>query len=165
MSYIPSCDEEKQYLEKYDPNKYAKPCITVDLIVYIEGKGLLQVKRGNYPYKDYWALPGGFLDVGKENTVQAAMRELKEETSLEVYASQLKLIGVYSDPERDPRDHVVDIVYAIELDNSYIDKIKAGDDAKETRFIDIKSIGPMAFDHNYIINDWVASNFNIKFGD
>ena len=164
--YIPANEEERKYLENYDPNKYAKPCVTVDLIVYIKGLGLLQVKRGNYPYKDYWALPGGFLDVGKENTEEAAIRELKEETNLDVNVDQLTLVGVYSNPERDPRDHVVDIVYAVELDSSYIDKVKAGDDAKETRFVQLNrghvtddpmysKEPPMAFDHNKIIKDWI----------
>lgn len=164
--YVPKNDEEKAYLAKYDPNKWPKPSVTVDLIVYIEGEGLLQVKRGNYPYKDYWALPGGFLDVGKENTVQAALRELKEETSLDLTANQLTLVGVYSNPDRDPRDHVVSIVYAVTLPPQYINQIKAGDDAKETRFVQLNrgpvtddpsysTEPPMAFDHNKIVSDYV----------
>ena len=164
--YTPSCEEEKIYLENYDANKYAKPCVTVDLIVYIKGSGLLQIKRGNYPYKDHWALPGGFLDVGKENTIQAAVRELKEETNLDVTEDQLTLVGVYSDPERDPRDHIVSVVYAIKLPDFYINKIKAGDDAKETRVIQLNrgpiangnkfsKEPPMAFDHDKIVTDWI----------
>ena len=155
--YIPANEEEKAYLENYDPNKYAKPCVTVDLIVNIDGLGVLFVKRKNYPYKDHWALPGGFLDVGKENTMHAAIRELKEETNLDVNENQIKLVGVYSDPERDPRDHVVDIVYTVELDNSYVDKIKAGDDAKETAFFTIHDLFniDLAFDHAQILMDWI----------
>lgn len=165
--YKPTSEEEKNYLAKYDPNKYAKPSVTVDLIVYITGLGLLQVKRKNYPYKDYWALPGGFLDVGKENTIQAAIRELKEETNLDVTSDMLTLVGVYSDPDRDPRDHVVDIVYAIDLPASYADIVKAGDDAKETRFVQLNRGSvtddpmyskepPMAFDHNKIVAEWLT---------
>lgn len=164
--YVPKNDEEKAYLAKYNPNKYPKPSVTVDLIVYIEGEGLLQVKRGNYPYKDCWALPGGFLDVGTENTVHAAIRELKEETSLDLTEDQLTLVGVYSDPDRDPRDHVVSIVYAVDLPVKYAKQVKAGDDAKETRFVQLNSSPvtgdpmyskepPMAFDHDKIVADYI----------
>lgn len=154
MAYIPSSEEEKQYLAKYDPNKYAKPCVTVDFIVYIKNHGILLVKRKNYPYKDCWALPGGFLDVGKENTEQAALRELKEETSLDITKDNIKLVGVYSDPDRDPRDHVVDIVYSVILDESYIDKVKADDDAAEAKFFNIINGINMAFDHRKILVDF-----------
>lgn len=165
MIYEPSCEEERQYLEDYDPNKYAKPSVTVDFIVHIKGQGILLIKRKNYPYKNRWALPGGFLDVGKENTLQAALRELKEETSLDIPADNIKLEGVYSDPDRDPRDHVVSVVYSVELDTSYIGKVKPADDAVEAKFFAINR-GPvyvgrdkiLAFDHDTILANYINKN-------
>lgn len=173
MPYIPSCEEEKYFLNKYDPNKYPKPCVTVDIIVhtdfdskafnYLTSKILL-IKRKNFPYKDCWALPGGFLDVGKENTLQAAVRELEEETSLKIESNRFKLLGVYSNPDRDPRDHVVDIVYHVGLTSDESIVAKANDDAKSVEFIDsdvivklIKSSdskSKFAFDHTTILTDY-----------
>ena len=163
-------DEEKEYLKKYDPNKYPKPCVTVDNIIFCKkdfySKDItcvLLVKRGNYPYRGYWALPGGFLDVGKENTEQAALRELKEETSLSLLKT--KLFGVYSDPNRDPRDHVVSVVYATEVEDTNL-SIKAADDAAEAKFFMIDTDGnaydiytkekvDLAFDHQTILKDFI----------
>lgn len=102
IMYTPENEEEKQYLEKYNPNKYPKPSVTVDFIVHIENEGILFIQRKNFPYRGKWALPGGFLDVGKENTLQAAIRELKEETSLDIDPINVTLEGVYSDPPERP---------------------------------------------------------------
>lgn len=173
MIYEPSCEEERYYLENYDPNKYPKPSVTVDFIVNVAGVGVLFIKRKNYPYKGRWALPGGFLDVGRENTLQAALRELKEETSLDVPESMVKLEGVYSDPDRDPRDHVVSIVYSIELDHTYVNKVKPADDAADAKFIHLNSgpvssdpkyckEPPLAFDHDKIICDYINKKYKNK---
>ncbi|MEK6758101.1 MAG: NUDIX hydrolase, partial [Nanoarchaeota archaeon] len=84
---------------------YVNPASTVDLIVFFDG-GIILIKRKHEPFKDCWALPGGFLELGKETLEQAAVRELFEETSLITNPEELKLVGVYSDPRRDPRGHV-----------------------------------------------------------
>lgn len=152
--YVPESEEERLYLEKYDPNKYPKPSVTVDFIVHIDNEGILFVRRKNFPYRGKWALPGGFLDVGKENTLQAAMRELKEETSLEIDPSNIVLEGVYSDPQRDPRDHVVSIVYSINLPKEYILQVKSGDDAADAKFIKDIDMDNLAFDHKQILEDY-----------
>ena len=167
--YNPSSEEEKIFLEKYDPNKYRKPCVTVDNIIYTtKGKDVkvLLVTRKNYPYKDYLALPGGFLDVGMENTEQAVMRELKEETSLTI--NRPELFGVYSDPDRDPRDHVVSIVYSCEVNTT--DGVQANDDAADAKFYDLKEIilsKNLAFDHRKILQNFCSHyytkyNLNLK---
>lgn len=152
--YVPESEEERLYLEKYDPNKYPKPSVTVDFIVHIDNEGILFVRRKNFPYRGKWALPGGFLDVGKENTLQAAMRELKEETSLEIDPSNIVLEGVYSDPQRDPRDHVVSVVYSINLPKEYILQVKSGDDAADAKFIKDIDMDNLAFDHKQILEDY-----------
>lgn len=155
--YNPSSEEEKEFLEKYDSNKYIKPCVTVDNLIYkIEGKNIkiLLVTRKNYPYKNCLALPGGFLDVGMENTEQAVMRELKEETSLDI--KKPELFGVYSDPDRDPRDHVVSIVYSCRVNTT--EGVQANDDAADANFYDLKEIlekpSLLAFDHFKILSDF-----------
>lgn len=152
--YVPENEEERQYLEKYDLNKYPKPSVTVDFIVHIDGEGILFVKRKNFPYRGKWALPGGFLDVGKENTLQAAIRELKEETSLDIDPSNIVLEGVYSDPQRDPRDHVVSVVYSINLPVEYTSQVKAEDDAADAKFIKDIDMDNLAFDHKQILEDY-----------
>ena len=159
--YVPENDEERAYLAKYDPNKYPKPSVTVDFIVHIDGEGILFVKRKNFPYRGKWALPGGFLDVGKENTLQAAVRELKEETSLDIDPSNIVLEGVYSDPQRDPRDHVVSIVYSINLPSKYVTMVKPDDDAAAAGFVNFEDgknhtfkMEDLAFDHKQILEDY-----------
>lgn len=127
--------------------RYKNPASTVDIIVEEEGKILL-VKRKRNPYKDIWAIPGGFIEYGKENLEEAAIRELREETGL--VALSLELFRVYSTPGRDPRRHTISHVYIAEAKG----KIKAGDDAKEAKFFPLSSLPPLAFDHTKILIDY-----------
>ena len=155
MTYVPKTIEEKEYLDNYDSNRYPKPCVTVDMILTYNSKILL-IQRKNFPYKDCWALPGGFLDVGKENTHEAAIREVQEETSVCLKPTQVRLFNVYSNPNRDPRDHVVSIVYVAKLSKEQAESIKANDDAAVTAWYDRYQIAKLqtdrqlAFDHNII---------------
>ena len=87
---------------------YRNPSLTVDIFIYDENKNFILIKRGNEPFKNYWALPGGFVDYG-ECVEDAAVRVALEETSINVELE--KLVGVYSDPSRDPRRHTVSITY------------------------------------------------------
>ncbi|AEH23733.1 NUDIX domain-containing protein [Pyrococcus yayanosii] len=121
--------------------------LTVDLVILYEG-GVVLVKRGKEPYKDHWALPGGFVEYG-ETVEEAAVREAKEETGLDV--KLLSLVGVYSRPDRDPRGHTVTIAFlALGLG-----ELKAGDDAREVRVFPIDALPrlPLAFDHADILRD------------
>ncbi|RLF87536.1 NUDIX hydrolase, partial [Thermococci archaeon] len=96
----------------------------------------------------HWALPGGFVEYG-EKVENAAVREAKEETGLDV--ELLKLIGVYSDPNRDPRGHTVTIAFLARGKG----RVKGGDDASEARvfkFEEVKNL-KLAFDHKEIIED------------
>lgn len=125
---------------------YKSPKITVDGIILKDEKILL-IKRKNEPYKDNWALPGGFVEYG-ETVEKAVIREVLEETGLQTEIS--KLIGVYSDPDRDPRGHTITTVYSLNIVKG---DMKSGDDAKDVKFFDLKQLPSLSFDHGKIIND------------
>ncbi|KAF5086537.1 NUDIX domain-containing protein [Methanobacterium aggregans] len=110
------------------------------------------IKRKNEPYKDFWALPGGFVEYG-ETVESAASREAKEETGLEI---DLKgIIGVYSDPKRDPRGHTVSIAFLAR--KAYGDLV-ADTDANDARYFGIDEIRDidLAFDHRQIIEEGIS---------
>ncbi len=125
--------------------KPVTPLLTVDALIIYEGKIVL-IKRKNPPFKDRFALPGGFVEVG-ERVEEAVAREAKEETGL--YIGLIKLQGVYSDPSRDPRGHTVSICYLAKGRG----KLKAGSDAKEIGLFGLNEIPELAFDHNKIIEN------------
>lgn len=125
--------------------KPVTPLLTVDTVIIYHGKIVL-IRRKNPPYQDHFAIPGGFVEVG-ETVETAAVREAKEETGLDVRL--MKLLGVYSDPSRDPRGHTVTVCFlALGSGN-----LKAGSDAKDTGLFGIDEIPELAFDHNKIIED------------
>jgi len=126
--------------------KYKSPKLTVDGILLKKGEILL-IKRKNPPFKDNWALPGGFVEYG-EKTEDAVLREFFEETGLKTKIN--KLIGVYSDPDRDPRGHTISIVYLVEEKGG---ELIGGDDALEAKFFNVKKLPTLAFDHGKIIED------------
>lgn len=128
---------------------YKIPSLTVDIFIFNENHEFILIKRRNDPYKDHWALPGGFVDYG-ETTEVAAVREAKEETSIDV--ELIKLFNVYSDPDRDPRRHTVSVFY---LAHGDFNDAKADDDAKDIgvfSFDDLDNLN-LAFDHNMILNE------------
>ena len=129
---------------------FKSPKLAVDGVV-IKDKKILLIKRKNQPFKGKWALPGGFVDYG-EKTEDAVMREVFEETGLKTKIKNL--IGVYSDPNRDPRGHTVSVVYLLEVYNG---SLKSGDDASEARFFDLKDLPELSFDHDLVIVDIVGS--------
>jgi ADP-ribose pyrophosphatase YjhB (NUDIX family) len=124
------------------------PSLAVDIIIFFDNK-LVLIKRGREPFKDFFALPGGFVEYG-ETVENAAIREAKEETGLDF--TKLTLLGVYSKPDRDPRGHTVSIVFH----GKGCGTPKAGDDAKELFLFDITQIPTnLAFVHNNIIQDFL----------
>jgi 8-oxo-dGTP diphosphatase len=123
-----------------------KPALATDGILVKDGKILL-VKRGKGPFKGYHALPGGFVEYG-ETVEEAVVREVKEETALKTEV--VRLLGVYSDPERDPRGHVISVVWELRLLGG---KLKAGDDAAEAVWVDGDRLPEMAFDHLEILKN------------
>ncbi|MBI5059480.1 NUDIX hydrolase [candidate division KSB1 bacterium] len=121
---------------------YRNPFPTVDVIVFRGGKVLL-IARRNPP--EGWAIPGGFVDYG-ESAETAAARELREETGLTV--TSLRLLGVYSEPGRDPRFHTLSVVYLGEA----VGEPGAGDDAAAARWFSREELPALiAFDHRAII--------------
>jgi sugar phosphate isomerase/epimerase/ADP-ribose pyrophosphatase YjhB (NUDIX family) len=138
----------KNLLKKKSKIKYKIPSLTVDIIIKYPDNSIILVKRKNPPFQGMLALPGGFVEYG-EKVEEAALREAEEETGLKVKLE--KILGVYSDPKRDPRGHTVSIVYiAVPRGGD----LKAGDDAKEiVRTKNIK-FSSLAFDHAQIIRDF-----------
>lgn len=126
------------------------PLLAVDIIVELPINhqiGIVLIERKNPPLG--WALPGGFVVVG-ETVEAAAIREAKEETCLNI--TLLELLGVYSDPHRDPRGHTVSIVYITKGEGI----AKAEDDAKNIGIFELDKIpDKLAFDHKKIISDYL----------
>jgi 8-oxo-dGTP diphosphatase len=125
------------------------PALTVDGIIIIEGKIVL-IKRRNPPFQGMYALPGGFVEHG-ETVENAVLREVEEETSLKTEIK--RLLGVYSEPGRDPRGHTVSVVFVLDKIGG---ELKAGDDASSVKLSDLNELPELAFDHGKIINDYLT---------
>lgn len=131
--------------------RYRAPSPTVDAVIHDAARGIVLVKRKNEPFG--WALPGGFVDYG-ESVECAAVREAKEETGLTVTLT--RLIGVYSDPTRDPRQHTISTVFSAVAENPA--DITGGDDAEDARFFPLNALPQnIVFDHIKIIDDFKSS--------
>jgi 8-oxo-dGTP diphosphatase len=125
--------------------------ITVDTVILkdlLSSARILSIKRKNEPFKNSWALPGGFLEE-TENLKEGAKRELLEETGLEVEV--LNQLKTYGDLNRDPRGRTISIAFIGKLNKEV--KIKAGDDAKEADWFSLDELPELAFDHSKIIED------------
>lgn len=136
----------------YEFDRFRQPRLTVDIIIeYAEGgrSGVVLIERRNPPHG--WAIPGGFVDYG-ETVETAAVREAREETNLTVELT--RLLGVYSDPERDPRGHTVSLVFVARGRGTP----QAKDDAAELGIFDRDHLPEnLAFDHPKILRDYFAS--------
>jgi 8-oxo-dGTP diphosphatase len=129
--------------------EYRNPTPTADIILQRDSK-ILMVRRKKDPFKGQLALPGGFINEG-ETAEEAARREAIEETTLEV--EPIEILGVYSDPKRDPRKHIMSIVFVgIIVGGSD----KAGDDAESIEWVELGTIEKqeIAFDHAQILRDY-----------
>jgi 8-oxo-dGTP diphosphatase len=122
------------------------PSLTADVVIPASN-GVVLIKRAHEPYKDRWALPGGFVNY-REKVEDAAVREAQEETGLKV--KLIKLVGVYSDPDRDPRGHVVSICFLAECVKG---KPVANSDAADARVFKDIPWRELAFDHSKILRD------------
>jgi 8-oxo-dGTP diphosphatase len=125
----------------------ATPALVTDCIVFDAKDRVLLIRRRNEPFKGELALPGGFVDVG-ERVEDACRRELKEETG--VAAGPLTLVGVYSDPKRDPRGHTCSVAYLTRIETA---EPHAGDDAAEANWFESWRAETLAFDHALILQD------------
>jgi 8-oxo-dGTP diphosphatase len=124
-----------------------------DMILIENGKVLL-IKRGREPFKDEWAIPGGRIEEN-ETAEQCAIREMKEETGLEIEIE--KLVGIYSDPARDPRG----IIAATYIVRKRGGELIAGSDASEFGWFDLDNLPNLATDHLTMLKD-ALKNINEK---
>ncbi len=113
-----------------------------------QSRQLLLIKRLNHPFKDYWALPGGFVEE-HEPLIEAAQRELHEETGIS--GVELNQFRAYGDKHRDPRGHCISVVFYGTVPVAV--NGLAGDDAKELKWFNIVQLPPLAFDHQRIIHE------------
>ena len=129
---------------------YKNPIPTVDIIIEKDDRIVL-IRRKNEPFKGKLAMPGGYVDWG-ETVEHAAVREAKEETSLDV--KLIDVLGVYSDPKRNPRIKSIAIVF---IGKPIGRKLKAGDDAVDAFWFNINEIESkeFAFDHKKILTDYL----------
>ena len=135
--------EEQKYIYDYPHPAVATDCVVLGFDGY-ELKILL-IERGIEPYKGLWALPGGFLRMD-ETAEQCALRELKEETGLDL--RYLKQLGAFSDVSRDPRERVISIAFYALAKKS---DVRGGDDASKAQWFAINEVPHLAFDHDFIL--------------
>jgi len=133
-----------------------RPWIAADCVVFDAHERLLLIRRKDEPYKGRYAFPGGFMNVG-ETVEEAALRELKEETGIEGRDPQL--IGVYSDPARDPRHHTISVAYLVFVHEAVA---IAGDDAASAEFVENWNGLSLAFDHNRILQDALDTRARLR---
>lgn len=127
--------------------------VAADTLLIAGGREVLLVKRLYPPFRDMWALPGGFVE-DEEDLHEAAARELREETSVEIAPERMVQFRTYGKPGRDPRGRTVSIVY-LALVPARVEAV-AADDAKEVRWFELSDLPPMAFDHGEVVRDYIA---------
>ena len=130
--------------------KYPRPAVTADCVVMTKEPTpkILLIERGADPYKGCWAFPGGFLNMD-ETTEQCAIRELEEETGLQV--ADLHQIGAYSKVDRDPRGRTITVAYLVIVGHPIA--VIGQDDAAKAQWFPVDALPPLAFDHQDIMRD------------
>lgn len=162
--YEPRSAAERRFLESYDPSRFPRPSVTVDTVVIRRGARTLEVlliRRGGFPYKGKWALPGGFLDVETDHDLLAgAARELAEETG--IGGQTLVPVGCFGRAGRDPRTRTVTAAFLCVAAGAL--EVEGRDDAVDARWFSV-CLEPngltsvrrrgqelsLAFDHDEII--------------
>lgn len=156
-------------------NGYLAPALTADALL-LKGHEVLLIRRAREPFRGAWAIPGGFVEVG-ERVEDAARRELVEETGLR--GDIVDLLGVWSDPARDPRGHTVTVAFVCKVGGivdvaagtgrarGHVGALApvAGDDAGEARWFDLDKLPALAFDHAAILaaaKRWVETTGNFE---
>lgn len=141
---------ETEFLKQYDPNKYSRPSLAVDAIVFsyfANRLHVLLIRRRNHPYRGHWVFPGGFVEV-YEDPNEAVRRELHEETGVE--ADVLAQLATFGRPDRDPRYHVVSVAYfGIAKGTGMV--LQAGDDAAHAEWHPARETPPLGFDHAHVL--------------
>ncbi|MBQ1304849.1 MAG: NUDIX hydrolase [Erysipelotrichales bacterium] len=156
---------EEEYLRGYNSDKFPKPSLTADIVIF-RGEEVLLIRRGGHPYLGCWATPGGFAEKNEE-LINTARRELEEETGLKM--KDLTLVGVYSKPGRDPRGWTVSAAYMADVTGRDVRPV-AADDAEKVGWFRINETPELvltcgeivlreedlAFDHADILKDALA---------
>ena len=130
---------------------YPHPAVTADCLVFArtdEGMKLLLIQRKNEPCKGKWAFPGGFMDID-ETTIDAARRELKEETGLVV--GELHRVGIFDAVDRDSRERIITVAYYTILDKPA--EVSGLDDAAQAKWFSLTELPDLAFDHKEILQE------------
>ncbi len=136
--------------------QYPRPAVTTDAIVFVQEKGqtfVLLIERGQDPFKNKWALPGGFINMD-ELLETACKRELLEETGLVV--DTMTQFKTFDEIQRDPRHRTLSVIYYTELEKRQ--KVKGGDDASQAGWFPLSQLPEMAFDHLEILTDFFQIN-------
>jgi 8-oxo-dGTP diphosphatase len=132
--------------------KYPRPALTVDSIIFIKENNttfVLLIQRGQEPFKNKWALPGGFVNMD-ELLETACRRELEEETGLKV--DKMKQFKAYDAIDRDPRGRTISVVFSAELTKKI--EVKGGDDAAHAKWFSLSQLPELAFDHKKILEEF-----------
>jgi len=141
---IEQMERRQRLLEGQMEHLWRKPTLTCDGLVIRDGM-LLLVRRGRDPFKGHHALPGGIVEYG-ETTEDCVVREVKEETGLDTEV--VRLIGIFSDPARDPRGHFITLLYELSEKGGVI---AGGDDAESAGFYPLDKLPLLAFDHSVLV--------------
>lgn len=147
-------EKEKEFLKEYavkkEKNHWGEPSVTTDTVAY-NGDKILLIRRGNYPYKNFWCLPGGFFEKSDEDLNFGAQRELKEETGIDIDPKYFRQIKTYGH-NFDPRMKIVDVAFSVRVNKKDMDKVKGLDDACDARWFQIDELPKLGFHHEQIIN-------------
>ena len=153
-------EKEKEFLKEYavkkEKNHWGEPSVTTDTVAY-NGDKILLIRRGNYPYKNFWALPGGFFEKTDEDLNFGAQRELKEETGIDIDPKYFRQIKTYGH-NFDPRMKIVDVAFSVRVNKKDMDKVKGLDDACDARWFQIDALPKLAFHHEQIINNFLKED-------
>lgn len=134
--------------------EYPRPALTADIVLFnLDRSEVLLIRRGNEPYKDCWAFPGGFFDMTDRDIEHTAARELEEETSLK--GIPLQMVTVASREGRDPRGRTVSVIFTACVDTAAVHPC-GGDDAQEAHWFPITKLPPLAFDHGEVLEKILA---------
>lgn len=158
MKYRPENDDERRFLAAYRKKNWPRPAVTADVAAFacLDGVvSLLLIRRGDYPCRGQWALPGGFVDVGDmfddqgEDIAETAARELAEETGIAAGSVPLLQLRTFGKPDRDPRTRIITVLYLAIVPTALARNARAGDDAAAAEWIPLGRLAStaLAFDH------------------
>ncbi len=164
INYYEHKASEAEYLVWYKEQnhaKYEKPSVTVDMVLMCYDKlndqlKILLIQRKGNPYRNSWALPGGFVEPN-ESTAKSVIRETKEETGMEISAFNIEQLHTFSRPDRDPRGWVITVSYLAFIGE---EPVVAGDDADDVRWFSLERHD----DRIYLTHDSVAIILDLKTG-